>query len=83
MFTRTIAASILALGVFAPVIASAQAASPSIICDNKDQADYQDCNYNGSRSESQGFSAQTYKSTVQEYGADRRLDEKNDNSGSN
>jgi hypothetical protein len=79
MLTRTLAASFLAIGLLSPM--AAYAASPDVICDNKDQADYKDCNYNGTESNSQGFSAPStnYGPVIDDL--DRRSQEKNDNSG--
>jgi hypothetical protein len=79
MFTRTLAISFLALGLLSPVVASAQ---PSFTCDNKDQADYRDCNSDGTTSGAAALSAPTSDFSAIANDPDRRIDEKNDNSGS-
>lgn len=61
MFTRTIAASVLALGLLSPIVASAQgmSAEPNYACsqDTNQHADYGDCNVKTGTSGSAAFAA--------------------------
>jgi hypothetical protein len=80
MLTRTLAASFLALGLLSPV--ASYAAPADTICNSDDQADYRDCNYDGLTRGSAGFSTQSNEFGTVSNDFDRRVDEKNDNSGS-
>jgi hypothetical protein len=90
MFTRTIAASVLALGLLVPVIASTQsmAAEPNYACsqDTNQRADYGDCDVKSTNNGSAAFSAATSasgpKDSIGDF-IDETAVEKNQRSGNN
>jgi hypothetical protein len=80
MLTRTLAASFLAIGLLSPV--ASYAAQPDTFCNNDDQADYRDCNYDGNTRGTAGLSTQSTDYGSVSNDVNRRMDEKNDSSGS-